>query len=242
MVNKNSYFYISGLISISLFTFFVSIIIFMMLSTSKNDIFALKKDQFISISLEVPKLKTSNKNIIASEASKNNIEKPKDVNIDDLFSDVWTKNIKKQKTIKKNVNTRRLLEIQKKSKTVDENSNKSNLDKTDIDESSNKADEINRASTANVVNEYLAKIQALVYQKFSPPLNSQGYSVKAIIELSAIGKVMDFRILNYSANSNLNNECDKIKAKLTGVLFPANPENKSFSVIINLIPENKERI
>ncbi len=214
----------------------------MMLSKSKNDIFALKKDQFISISLEVPKIQSNNKKSIVSAVSENSIAKPKDVNIDDLFSDVWTKKIKKQKKIKKIVNNRRLLEIQKKSKIIDEDSKKPSLDNIEKDDSANKSEEMNKASTANVVNEYLAKIQALVYRNFSPPLNSQGYSVKAVIELSAIGKVMDFRILNYSANSDLNNECDKIKGKLIGVLFPANPENKSFSVIINLIPENKERI
>ncbi len=89
-------------------------------------------------------------------------------------------------------------------------------------------------STANAVNEYLAKIQALVYENFVPPPNSQGHTVKAVIELSAIGKVMDFRILTYSANSSLNDECDKIRDRLIGVLFPANPQNKSGSYIVML--------
>jgi len=66
-------------------------------------------------------------------------------------------------------------------------------------------------SSANEVNEYFAKIQALVYEYFEPPQNSQGYSVRAVIELSALGKFIDFRILDYSANIALNEECDKIK-------------------------------
>ena len=80
----------------------------------------------------------------------------------------------------------------------------------------------------------MAIIQALVYKHFFPPQNSQGYSVKAVIVLSAIGKVMDFRILNYSSNNNLNDECDKVKNRLMGVVFPINPQNKSGNYIIIL--------
>ena len=45
---------------------------------------------------------------------------------------------------------------------------------------------------------------------------------------------MDFRILNYSPNSNLNDECDKVKNRLMGVVFPLNPQNKSGNYIIIL--------
>ena len=91
-----------------------------------------------------------------------------------------------------------------------------------------------KTSTASEVNEYLAKIQALVYEYFYPPQNSQGNSVKAVIELSAIGKVYDFRILRYSSNSELNSECDKIKERLSTVVFPKNPDNTSGTYIIIL--------
>ena len=125
-------------------------------------------------------------------------------------------------------------EIGKQSKKIDKNSVKEVLKKTINSNAVEKSDNSQKISTANVVNEYLAKIQALVYDNFIPPQNSQGHSVRAVIELSSIGKVMDFRILNYSANSSLNNECDKIKERLMGVLFPANPENRSGSYIIML--------
>ena len=234
MVNNNSYFYISGFISISLFIFFASLVIFMLFSSSKDDIYALKKDSYISISLEVPKLQTSAKKSVVTPIKEQSIVEPSDINIDDLFSDVWTKNIKKKKKIKKKIDNKRLQEIGKQSKKIDKNSVKEVLKKTINSNAVEKSDNSQKISTANVVNEYLAKIQALVYDNFIPPQNSQGHSVRAVIELSSIGKVMDFRILNYSANSSLNNECDKIKERLMGVLFPANPENRSGSYIIML--------
>ena len=93
------------------------------------------------------------------------------------------------------------------------------------------------ASTANEVNEYLAKIQAIVYQYFYPPDNSQGNSIRAVIKLSSIGKVIDFRILNYSGNDSLNKECDKIKERLISVMFPINPKSKTESYTIILKSE-----
>ena len=234
MGNNNSYFYISGFISISLFTFFLSLIIYMLFSKSNIDIYALKKDNYISISLEMPKIQTSTKKSVTTPVIEDSVIEPNDVNIDDLFSDVWTKKIKKPKKVEKKVDNKRLLEIGKKSKKIDKNSVKPISEKSTDNSAVEKSDDSQKLSTANAVNEYLAKIQALVYQNFVPPPNSQGHSVKAVIELSAIGKVMDFRILTYSNNSSLNDECDKIKDRLIGVLFPANPQNKSGNYIVML--------
>ncbi len=212
----------------------------MMFSQSKNSIYALKKDNYISISLNTPIVEKVIKKTVVKPAVKpvatQSVVKPKDVSVDDLFNDVWTKNIKKTKKVikKKKVNNRRLLEIQKKSKTIDKKSVEPVIEKVDKSSAVVHSKKVEKKSTANEVNEYLAKIQALVYKNFIPPQNSQGHSVKAVIELSAIGKVMDFRILNYSENSSLNSECDKIKKRLMGVLFPANPKNSSGNYIIIL--------
>ena len=210
-----------------------------MLSTKTLNTFALKKDNYISISIEIPVLKTkkikiteSKKQIIDSvEASSETIE---EVDINNLFDNVWTKKIKKDQKKRKKPNKRRIEEIQKKLKTTTKNATQSkigNLDKAQ-DNDTNKI-----ASTANEVNEYLAKIQALVYKYFYPPPNSQGNSLKAVISLSSIGKVLDFRILNYSSNDSLNQECDKIKSRLMSVVFPINPQNRSDNYIIILKSE-----
>ena len=204
--------------------------------------YALKKDTYISVSIQMPKIKTkkqkNTKKSSIQKATTNDIIESKDVSIDDLFSDVWTKNIKKTKPKKKDVNNKRLLEIQKKSKMLDKNISKP-IPKESDEKSVVNNDESHQVSTANEVNEYRAKIQALVYENFHPPANSVGEMVVAYIKINAIGKMLDFRVIKYSANDELNKECDNIKSRLSNVLFPINPENKTFKTKINLIPEDK---
>jgi len=240
-MDNTKYFYISGFISISLFSLFVVLMLFTIFSSSKLNVYALKKDTYISVSIEMPKTKPKRRtNTKKSSIQKvtNDIVEPKDVSIDDLFSDVWTKKIKKTDKKKKDINNKRLLEIQKKSKLVDKDASKPALKKSD-EKSVVEKDETHQISTANEVNEYRAKIQALVYENFHPPANSVGEMVVAYIKINALGKMLDFRIIKYSANDELNKECDNIKSRLSNVLFPINPENKTFKTKINLIPEDK---
>ncbi len=225
MDKNNSYFYLSGLISLSLFILFLSLALFMMLSSDKVKYFALKKDNYISVSID---MSSANKSVKKQSVQKNAapVEK-KELNIDNLFNSVWTQSIKPTKEVVKKVNNKRLLEIQRKIDTSDEKKVDSISEKLKSIDRSKPADQESKASTATEVNEYLAKIQALVYEYFFPPQNSQGNSVEAVIELSAIGKVNDFRILRYSANSELNSECDKIRDRLMRVVFPEHPDNRS---------------
>ena len=249
MVKNSNYFYISGFLSLSLFIFFISLFIYMMFNSSKVKTFALKKDNYISISLEIPDITPkkdmkSVKKIEDSISTLPSIKEPiqtQDVDVEDLFSDVWAKKItkvpKKEKRIeKKLVNAKVLKALEKKIKTLDKSDKKKSIKEFEIAEKTPKEKDKNenKASTAEEVNEYLAKIKALVYKHFEPPHNSQGYSVKAVIELSAIGKVKDFRILNYSVNDALNKECEKIKIRLMSVVFPINPKNKFSRTIVIL--------
>jgi len=108
------------------------------------------------------------------------------------------------------VNSKRIQDIAKKLKPTDTknvNSLSEKIERLDLKESDKNTQQ---ASTANEVNEYLAKIQAIVYQYFKVPPNSEGHSVKTVIELDPFGHMMDFRILNYSANEALNAEADNI--------------------------------
>ena len=147
-------------------------------------------------------------------------EEEVDIDIGDLFSNVKTQKIKKKPKKKQH----RIKELQNRPKDAKSAQSKNSANDTQTKES----------SSGNEVNEYLAKIQALVYKYFEPPANSQGHSVKAVIVLSAIGKVIDFRILTYSNNQALNDECDNIKSRLKSVLFPINPGNKKgqYTVIL----------
>ena len=237
MVRYNNYFYISGAISLSLFLLITILFILFMFSPDKIKNFALKKDNYISVSInmnsvKIPKIQTIKKVKPIVKESTPVIQKAQ--SIDDMFGDVWTKSIKAPKKVVKKTNTRRLNEISKKIKTVKKNKTKSVEDLFE-NINTNKTSDINKKdSTALVVNEYLAKIQALVYKYFFPPQNSQGNSVEVVINLSAIGQVVDFRILRYSSSQTLNDEADKVKSRLINVVFPKNPDNKSGSYTIIL--------
>ena len=206
----------------------------MIFLNKKLNSYALKKENYISISIVIPKIVQSTRSMDKQEKKRTKIveeKQVKNINVEDLFNNVWTKDIVKEK--QKKENTKRLLEIQKKIKTAELNKVES-LKKKISAKNNKKSDKDAKLSTANEVNEYLAKINALVYQHFTPPLNSQGHSVKAVIELSVIGKVVNFRILNYSANEFLNKECEKIKERLKSVIFPINPQNKPSRTIVIL--------
>jgi len=206
----------------------------MMFNSVAIDSYGLEKKDYISVSLEIPEIvtKKNNKTVDRVEEAISTPVESQDINVEDLFNDVWTKKITKPK--KKPVNSKRIKEIQKQIKTVNKNSVESFSEKISNLDAKEKSDESNPTSAGSEVNEYLAKINALVYKYFNPPQNSDGNSVKAVIELSAIGKVKSFRVLTYSSNELLNTECDKIETRLMGVIFPINPQNKSSRTIVIL--------
>jgi len=57
MARDNRLFYLSGLLSLSLFSFFTALFFYMLFSSSKINSYALKKDNYISISLEMTQTK-----------------------------------------------------------------------------------------------------------------------------------------------------------------------------------------
>jgi len=208
----------------------------MMFSLKEQNKYAFEKDKFISVSIELPKKKVEHKrkksaSLAASKAPAKTVSP--DVDVNELFSDVWTQKISHKK--KKKRDLKRLKDISKKLKTSELNRVDPLAKKIETLEEKASAENEQQRSTANEVNEYLAKIQAIVYQHFSVPPNSEGNSVKTVIELDPLGKMIDFRILNYSANEALNKEADKIKERLRNVVFPKNPQNRSSRTIVVLI-------
>ena len=233
MDRNNIYFTISGLLSLSLFALILILFFMMLFSKTPVNTFALNKDNYVSISLEKIAIKsiTPAKTAKLKKEIQSKTEELKEVDIDSLFSDVWTKDIK----IEKKVVKKKSLELIKKEIKKSEDNSVQSMEEILKNEQTQQVDDVSKKSTSgNEVNEYLAKIQAIVYKYFQPPANSQGYTVKTVIELSAYGKVLDFRILTYSDNQSLNKECDMIKERLIGVLFPSNPQNTSFKTIINI--------
>jgi len=232
-MDNSNYFFISGALSLSLFVLIIALFFVFLLDAKKINSYALNKNNYISISLDTPIVtkKTSQKQAKSSpQESKSQEEIQEVVDVNDLFSDVWTKKIVHKE--EKVVNSKRLQEIKNKINKLEFKSSKA------IESSTSKGDsqkEEQSASSAAEVNEYLAKIQAIVYNHFNVPQNSQGSSVKTIIELNALGKMIDFRVLVYSQNSELNAEADRIKERLRNVVFPVNPQNKASKTVVILI-------
>lgn len=232
-MDNSNYFYIGGVLSLSLFILIILIFFVFLFDIKKADSYALNKDNYISISLETPvapKKVSQKKAKSAPQEIESQEETQEIVDVNDLFSDVWTKKIVHKE--EKVVNSKRIQEIKNKINKLEAKSSKStdsSLERADSDK------EEKSASSAEEVNEYLAKIQAIVYNYFNVPQNSQGSSVKTIIELNALGKLIDFRVLVYSQNSELNAEADKIKERLRNVVFPINPQNKSSKTVVILI-------
>jgi len=225
MAENNKYFYISGFFSLSLFSLFFILFFTMLLNSVKIKSYALHKNNFVSISLK--NIKTDQ--LVSKKSVRKKIKamkKPVDIpseNVDvkSLFSDVWTKKITNKKPKPKDL--KRIAQLEEQIPLSQENT-----------ETIQTTKEIASSSNAQEVNEYLAKIQAIVYEHFNVPPNTQGNSVKAVIELNGIGKLIDFRILTYSNNDALNEEVDKIKKRLLHVVFPLNKENRSTQTIVIL--------
>ena len=207
----------------------------MMFATSKVKTYGYKKANYVSVSIKMTDVKPRAK----KRVSKSAVATPqpqKNLDVNNLFSDVWTKKIDTSvKKPKKIHDIRRIDQIQKKISTTKQNSVESVTKKLENLDNSHSFSQEDSASTANEVNEYLAKIQEIVYQHFNVPPNSEGNSVKTVIELDPFGKLIDFRILNYSNNEALNLEADRIKERLKNVVFPVNPQNRSSKTIVILI-------
>ena len=197
--------------------------------------YGFKKKSYISVSLtttpkkkSIAKIAPSVKKIATTRASSSS----KGIDVNNLFSNVWTQKIQ-NKVKRRKVNSKRISEIQKQIK-LQKNNEVKPLVKTDEQlEKKNKS--INAESSANEVNEYLAKIQAIVYKHFNVPPNTEGNRVKTLITLDPFGKMLDFKVLTYSASKALNNEVDRIKERLKNVVFPMNPSGKTTTTIVTLI-------
>ncbi len=205
----------------------------MMFVVKKDTSYGLTKQKFIAVSVVMPKnIAKLTSSVSLPQSTSKSVSQ--DIDVNDLFSNVWTQKIKPQNKPKK-VNSKRIQDIAKKVKTAQKNQVNSiaqKIENLDVQESQKNE---SQASSADEVNEYLAKIQAIVYQHFNVPPNSAGNSVKTVIELDPLGHMKDFRILTYSANEALNAEADRIKERLQNVIFPKNPQNRSSRTIVVLI-------
>ncbi|WP_297432672.1 TonB C-terminal domain-containing protein [Sulfurimonas sp.] len=220
----------------SLFIFFLFVFVVMLFQVKDIKTYGFKKKNYISVSIAlsptkniVNKTKSSVKKIATTTSSPS-----ENIDVNNLFSDVWTKKIQ-HKVKKRKVNSKRISEIQKQIKLKENNQLKPIEKRVEQLEEKEEKESVDATSAANEVNEYLAKIQAIVYAHFNVPPNTEGNRVKIVIVLDPFGKMLDFRVLNYSASKALNSEVDRIKERLTNVVFPINPSGKTTTTTVTLI-------
>jgi len=256
--NDDRYFYLSGFISLGLF--FAAFLLFALVILHKNEIktFAMQKDNYISVSLNTdvviptkndakpdPEPTPKEENVPEPVAADEEIETtPKSVNTDvsSLFDDVWTQNAD-TKVVKKEAkpDAKRLAAIEKRIETKESKHSNRASEKIKTLELVKPSIEVAgaSASTAPEVNEYLAKIHALVKSKFFPPASSEGESAKVRVDLDAAGHITGYRVLVPSGSNIFNEEVDRLYSRLKRVDFPVNPDGKSISLDIILTVEER---
>ena len=255
---EDRYFYISGFISLSLFSAVILLFALVVLHKSSIDTFAMQEDNYISVSLNMDLVvptkndakpapePTPKQEIIPEPEPEPAVEEiestPEPVNTDvsSLFDDVWTQSADtKVEKKEEKVDTKRLAAIEKRIKTKETKKSQKASDKIKTLELVKPSIEVvgASASTAPEVNKYLAKIHAQVKAKFYPPASSEGSSAKVRVKLDANGNVTSYRVLVYSGSNIFNEEVDRLERRLKRMTFPKNPDGKSISLEIILTVE-----
>lgn len=235
-LHNERYFFLSGLISLTLFSFLVLLMGYSVLTSVKIEQFAMTQSDVISVSIAISEQKAQSE--LPSEAAQ---AVPEPVNeepapeedekvetvpeISDLFSQVKPLNEPK----KKSENAKRSDELSALEKEITAQSEKQRFsDKVKNIELLKPGMKmtVQGGSSGPIVNEYHAKIQGLIYTQFHPPAGSQGQAARVRIKISPDGRLVAYRVLAYSGHAALNNEVDWLKERLGSVRFPPHPDGK----------------
>ncbi len=244
MDREATFFYVSGLIAFTLF--FGVLILFTQLLFMNDSVknFALKKAEFLSVSIMMNDPKPVSKPLNKSpEPVQQKISEPKPeknaaapADISSLFSNVQAKKVVYDKRAPvKQIKDAQISQIQKRIQTTQKRDSdiSKKLESLELIKMSSMGTP--SASTAKEVNEYLATIQGIVYENFFPPVNSEGNSAKIRIWLDANGELKNFRVLAYSGSTLFNTETDRLSQRLKPVKFPKNPDGRALSIDIILM-------
>lgn len=248
MVNQDErYFYLSGAISFGLFFIFTALFAMLLIKSDQVKQYALKKDSFISVSINISDIKPARHDTKKPDIKP--VEKPQPAqssaatspqsvpDVASLFSDVWTQKVaNKPKKEQIKPDTKRLSAIEKRLKTTKSETSQIASEKLEKLSLKRPPAELvgTSSSSAKEVNEYLAKIQAFVYEHFYPPMNSEGNSAKIRIWLDGYGRLKDYRVLAPSGSTAFNSEVDALKKRLKRLDFPRHPKREAITIDIIL--------
>jgi len=240
--NKEYYFYLSGLLSFAFFLILLIIGTYFVVFQTKPKTFALTKDTYIAVSIDItPKAKTKNNAKPKEKPAPKPATTPEVVeetpDISDLFSNVSSQKIKtKPKVVDKPIDRKLLAAIEKRTKSAKKKTTddaKKKISELDLVKPSIEVSGASSSSGAEV-NEYYAKIQALIYDNFYPPVSTEGSVAEVKIWLSESGRITDFRILKPSGSPLFNQEVERLSSRLKAVSFPKSPEGRAETLSIIL--------
>jgi len=232
-MNQERYFYLSGLISISLFVTLLFFAGYSLILSPKIEQFAMIKSDIINVSIAVSEAKESVQtppepaSIPVKDDPVQKEEEPTALpetvpDISDLFSDVKPQKVTKEDN-KRQVQLNKLENEMLTKKETPRFSEK--VSKVELAKPSVKM-VVQGGSTGPLVNEYHAKIQGLVYTYFHPPSGTAGEMARVRMNISASGKLTGYKVLRYSGNTAFNGEVDWLKDRLSSIRFPEHPEGK----------------
>jgi len=229
----------------ALLLLFLLLVTIMLRSTHKVHSFAFNKQQQITVSIvsipaprrtqsEMPKVQQK-----TQSDSKAAVEPEPVEDIASLFSSVNTHKIQHSKKTDKirEDEKRRMALLQRRIKKIeksDTTNSKSVIEPLQLISPVN-VKGANAASGGEIVDKYYARIQALIYQHFFPPLNSEGAVAIVRIELTAEGRLSGYTILKRSGEHFFDREAEALQSRLENVDFSPSPSGKRSVLDVRLI-------
>jgi len=236
--NDERYFYISGAISFFIFALLILLFGLTLLQTTTIQNVAMVQSDTISVSLDINNkpavdpqpavIETLPESVeeepVQEEAKTSSEPIPE---ISDLFSSVKApdESKKKKEDQKKRDESLQNLEKQILERQKNQQQFSDKVKSLELVQPSIKMVAAG-GSTGPVVNEYHAKIQALVYTAFHPSTGTQGSVSRVKMVISADGRLITYKVLSYSSNNSFNSETDWLKERLKKIIFPPHPEGK----------------
>jgi protein TonB len=236
--NQERYFFLSGLISLSLFTMLLFFAGYTLIFSPKTEQFAMNKSDVINVSISMSDIKTTEQNdpkpqvepqpeitpdSVIQPPALPVVQKESVPEISDLFAQV-----KPQKIVKKPLevtkSSEQLNALEKELLTHKETPRFSDkVSKVELVKPSVKM-AMQGGSTGPNVDKYKAKIQGLVEANFHPPSGSGGETAVVLLRIDSMGKMVTFRILKNSKNESFNDEVNWLKDRLSSIRFPDSPD------------------
>lgn len=248
--SNDRYFMLSGLMSLGIFA--GSLILFASVLINHDTVksFALNKAEYISVSISMPLHKQSRNNTKKpalipqdkpSEQPASTPDAPQVTeDVSTLFDSVWTQDVSAKKRAKpKPVESKRLSAIEKRIKTAKSSKSTKATERVKSLKLARPSVAVSgsASSAAAEVNEYYAKIQAIVYEHFYPPSNSEGSSSKVYLNLDRDGRIIASRVLISSGNAFFDEEVEALMKRLGALAFPPPPKGETLEIQIILTAE-----